>query len=118
MLAGSTPAHAAAGHTTLLCQPVRRWVTKRLPQNRGDVLELFGVGFHKSGSASRKGLFRSCGNHESVSLSMNQVSETPSFSGITEAGLYQINVKLPAGLGAGDVPLTGYSACYRPNEGA
>jgi uncharacterized protein (TIGR03437 family) len=33
------------------------------------------------------------------------VSVTPSFAGLSEAGLYQINLTVPAGLGAGDVPL-------------
>jgi uncharacterized protein (TIGR03437 family) len=30
---------------------------------------------------------------------------TPFFSGITSAGLYQINLQLPSGVGSGDVPL-------------
>jgi len=30
---------------------------------------------------------------------------TPSFAGIIEAGLYQINMTIPAGFGAGDLPI-------------
>jgi uncharacterized protein (TIGR03437 family) len=40
-----------------------------------------------------------------VTLSINNVSVTPSFAGETSAGLYQINVTIPPGLGAGDVSL-------------
>jgi uncharacterized protein (TIGR03437 family) len=39
-------------------------------------------------------------------LLINNVTVLPAFSGITSAGLYQLNVvQLPAGLGTGDVPL-------------
>jgi uncharacterized protein (TIGR03437 family) len=40
-----------------------------------------------------------------VGLSINNAAVTPTFAGITSAGLYQINLKLPGGLGTGDVPL-------------
>jgi uncharacterized protein (TIGR03437 family) len=40
-----------------------------------------------------------------VTLSINNVSVTPSFAGETGAGLYQLNVTIPSGLSAGDVPL-------------
>jgi uncharacterized protein (TIGR03437 family) len=33
------------------------------------------------------------------------VSVLPSFAGLSGAGLYQINLTVPAGLGTGDVPL-------------
>jgi uncharacterized protein (TIGR03437 family) len=41
----------------------------------------------------------------SVSLFIGNVSVIPTFAGLTEAGLYQINVFVPAGLGTGDVSL-------------
>ena len=40
-----------------------------------------------------------------VNFLINNVSVTPSFAGLSAAGLYQINVTVPAGLGSGDVPL-------------
>jgi len=40
-----------------------------------------------------------------VTLRINNVSVTPSFAGLSGAGLYQINLTVPAGLGTGDVPL-------------
>ena len=38
-------------------------------------------------------------------LLVNNVSVTPSFSGLSGAGLYQFNLIVPSGLGTGDVPL-------------
>jgi uncharacterized protein (TIGR03437 family) len=40
-----------------------------------------------------------------VGLPINNTSVVPSFAGLSSAGLYQINVTVPAGLGTGDVPL-------------
>ena len=40
-----------------------------------------------------------------VSLLINGVSVTPAFAGLSGAGLDQINLTIPAGLGTGDVPL-------------
>lgn len=41
-----------------------------------------------------------------VQLQINGIAVIPAFSGITSAGLYQMNVvPVPAGLGVGDVPL-------------
>ena len=42
----------------------------------------------------------------SVSLTINSKALTPTFAGLTSAGLYQINLTVPAGLGAGDMPLS------------
>jgi uncharacterized protein (TIGR03437 family) len=43
--------------------------------------------------------------NNAVSLLINNVSVIPGFAGISSAGLYQINLTVPAGLGTGDVPL-------------
>ena len=40
-----------------------------------------------------------------VTLTINNQSVVPSFTGLSEAGVYQINLTIPAGLGTGDVPL-------------
>jgi uncharacterized protein (TIGR03437 family) len=40
-----------------------------------------------------------------VSLLINNENVTPGFAGLSGAGLYQINLTVPAGLGTGDVPL-------------
>jgi uncharacterized protein (TIGR03437 family) len=41
----------------------------------------------------------------SVKLVINNVSVTPAFAGLSSAGLYQINLTVPSGLGTGDVSL-------------
>jgi uncharacterized protein (TIGR03437 family) len=40
-----------------------------------------------------------------VQLMIGGSSVVPSFAGLSSAGLYQINLTVPAGLGAGDVAL-------------
>ena len=40
-----------------------------------------------------------------MSLSINSIIVTPFFAGLSQAGLYQINVKMPEGAGTGDVAL-------------
>jgi uncharacterized protein (TIGR03437 family) len=41
----------------------------------------------------------------------------PSFSGLSEAGLFQINVTIPAGLGSGDLPILGNVAGVQTQTG-
>jgi uncharacterized protein (TIGR03437 family) len=73
----------------------------------GDTVELFGVGFGPTNPAVAAGaLFAgSAPTANPVSLSINNVNVTPFFAGLSGAGLYQINITIPPGLGAGDVPL-------------
>jgi uncharacterized protein (TIGR03437 family) len=77
----------------------------------GDTIELFGVGFGptnpalKAGAALPSGVFGTATNP--IQLIINNNTLTPSFAGITQAGLYQFNLTLPAGLGTGDVPIVG-----------
>jgi hypothetical protein len=40
-----------------------------------------------------------------VTLRINNVSVTPMFAGLSSAGLYQLNLTVPSGLGTGDVSL-------------
>jgi uncharacterized protein (TIGR03437 family) len=44
---------------------------------------------------------------------INDISVTPTFSGITGPGLYQINLTIPQGAGTGDVSLRGIVAGVR-----
>jgi len=73
----------------------------------GDTIELFGTGLGPTNPAVPAGqTFSGAAQTTSpVTLRINNVSVTPAFVGLTGAGLYQINLTVPAGLGAGDVSL-------------
>jgi len=75
----------------------------------GDSVELFDVGFgptsptFPAGQALPAGASGTAKNP--VQMIINGTTLTPGFAGITEAGLFQFNLTLPAGLGTGDVSL-------------
>jgi uncharacterized protein (TIGR03437 family) len=73
----------------------------------GDVVELFGTGFGPTNPAVMAGQAFSgaAPTTNAVTLQINNLSVTPQFTGLSGAGLYQINVFVPAGLGTGDVTL-------------
>jgi uncharacterized protein (TIGR03437 family) len=81
---------------------------KTVAARAGDTVELFGVGFGPTSptvpaGAAYSGAAPTAGV---IQLQINNSPVVPAFSGLTSAGLYQINlVKIPAGLGLGDVPL-------------
>lgn len=74
----------------------------------GDTVELFGVGFGPTTPAVPAGQAFSgqAVTTNTVQLSVGGKPVNPSFSGLSSAGLYQLNVTIPVGLGAGDLPLT------------
>ncbi|MGA3242897.1 MAG: IPT/TIG domain-containing protein [Bryobacteraceae bacterium] len=80
---------------------------KTVAARGGDVLEIFGVGFGPTSPVvdAGKAFSGAAPTTNPVELSINNVAVTPTFAGITSAGLYQINLTLPSGLGSGDVPL-------------
>jgi uncharacterized protein (TIGR03437 family) len=73
----------------------------------GDAIELFGTGFGPTNPAVSAGraFAGAAPTTNPVNLLINSVSVTPSFAGLSEAGVCQINVIVPAGLGSGDVSL-------------
>jgi len=74
----------------------------------GDTVELFGVGFGPTSQEVPAGQAFSGATSTTnrVNVLINNVSVIPDFAGLSAAGLYQINfLKLPAGLGTGDVTL-------------
>jgi uncharacterized protein (TIGR03437 family) len=73
----------------------------------GDTVELFAVGLGPTTPAIPAGQVPSSAAPTvyPVGILIGNVSVTPTFAGLTEAGLYQINLTIPAGLGTGDVPL-------------
>jgi len=77
----------------------------------GDAIELYGVGFGPTSPAITSGKVLAPGQFGTAStpitLIINGVSVTPSFAGITEAGLFQLNFTVPAGLGSGNLSIAG-----------
>ena len=73
----------------------------------GDSIELFAGGLGPTNPTVSAGQAYSGAAPATnpVKLLMNNVSVTPAFAGLSGAGLYQINVTVPAGLGTGDVSL-------------
>jgi uncharacterized protein (TIGR03437 family) len=73
----------------------------------GDIVELYGTGFGPANPAVPAGQVFSgaAPTTNPVKLLINNVSVTPMFAGLSGAGLYQINLTIPAGAGTGDVSL-------------
>jgi uncharacterized protein (TIGR03437 family) len=74
----------------------------------GDSVELFGVGFGPTNPTVPAGQSFSgaAQTTNTVQLSIGGTSVLPSFSGLSSAGLYQLNVTIPAGLMTGDQSLS------------
>ncbi len=75
----------------------------------GDIVSLFGTGFGMTSPAGVPGQAFSGAAPTSnpVKVKINGVSITPTFAGLSGAGLYQLNLTIPSGLGTGDVSLQG-----------
>jgi uncharacterized protein (TIGR03437 family) len=73
----------------------------------GDTVELFGTGFGPTTPTVLAGQAFSgaAPTTNPVTLLLNNVSVTPGFTGLSGAGLYQLNLTVPSGLGTGDVSL-------------
>jgi uncharacterized protein (TIGR03437 family) len=73
----------------------------------GDAVELYAVGLGPTIPAVPAGqpYTGAAPTTNPVSVQIGSVKITPLFAGISEAGLYQINLTIPTGLGTGDLPL-------------
>jgi uncharacterized protein (TIGR03437 family) len=73
----------------------------------GDIVELFGTGFGPTNPAVPAGqpFSGAAPTTSPVTIRINNVNVTPLFSGLSGAGLYQLNLTIPPGLGTGDVSL-------------
>jgi len=73
----------------------------------GDSILLFAVGLGPTSPAVPAGQAFSgaAPTTNPVNVLIDNVSVTPAFAGVSGAGLYQINLTVPAGLGTGDVSL-------------
>jgi uncharacterized protein (TIGR03437 family) len=86
----------------------------------GDVVELFGVGFGPTSPATAAGQAYSgrADTTNPVTVTIGGTTITPAFAGLTGAGLFQINVAIPPGLGSGDVALSAVVAGASTQNGA
>ena len=75
----------------------------------GDNIELYGTGFGPTNPAVSPGqpFSGAAKTINRVAILINSTSIVPTFAGISSAGVYQLNITVPAGLGKGDVPLVG-----------
>ncbi len=73
----------------------------------GDTVEIFGVGFGSTSPSVTPGqVFSGAAPAVNpVNLIINGIQVTPSFTGLSSAGLFQINLTVPPGLGTGDLSL-------------
>jgi len=73
----------------------------------GDIVELFAVGFGPTNPSVPAGQTFSgkAPITSNLVLSINDVIVQPTFVGLTSAGMYQINLVVPTGLGEGEVPI-------------
>lgn len=88
------PTGTILGYPTMAAQP-------------GDLVELFGVGFGPTTPAipAGKAFTGAAPTNNAVSLYIGNVAVKPTFVGLSSAGLYQINLIVPPGLGEGAVPI-------------
>jgi uncharacterized protein (TIGR03437 family) len=85
----------------------------------GDSVALFGTGFGPTNPPVGAGQAFSGAAPATapITLHINNASVTPSFAGLSGAGLYQINLVVPAGLGTGDVSLQATAAGVQTPSG-
>jgi len=85
----------------------------------GDSVELYGVGFGPTNPSVPAGQAFSgaAATTNPVQIAISGKTVLPSFSGLSGAGLFQINVTIPAGLGSGDLALVGSVAGVQTQTG-
>ncbi len=78
--------------------------TTTKPAKAGDLVTLFGVGFGPTNPAVPAG--HAFSGHapttNPVNVLINGVSVIPSFAGVSQTGLYQLNITIPTGMPSGD----------------
>jgi uncharacterized protein (TIGR03437 family) len=85
----------------------------------GDTVELFGVGFGPTNPAVPAGhaFSGAAPAANPVEITIGGTAVTPSFAGVTQAGLFQFNLTLPNGLGTGEVSLSGMVGGVKTPDG-
>lgn len=86
----------------------------------GDTVVLYGVGFGPTTPSVPTGqaFSGSAPVVDPVTVLINNTAVTPIYAGMTSAGLYQINLTIPAGLGTGDISLAAMAGGAQTQAGA
>lgn len=100
------PTGSSLGYSTVAAQP-------------GDVVELYGVGFGPTTPAvpAGKAFSGAAPVKHAITLYINNVIVKTTFVGLSSAGLYQINLLVPPGLGEGEVPIRAIAGGMRTQPG-
>jgi uncharacterized protein (TIGR03437 family) len=86
----------------------------------GDSVELYAVGLGPTnpGVAAGQAFAGAAPTNNKVTLYINNVAVKTKFVGLSSAGLYQINLVVPSGLGEGDVPIQAIVGGMQTQSGA
>jgi uncharacterized protein (TIGR03437 family) len=92
---------------------------KTVAAKQGDMVELFSLGFGPTSPPVPAGQAFSgaAATTNTVQLAIGGTTAIPLFAGLSSAGVYQINVTIPAGLGTGDQPLAGITGGVQTQAG-
>jgi uncharacterized protein (TIGR03437 family) len=98
---------AYGGGTYDLAGPSNTFSYNTRPVMAGETLILYGVGFGPTSPnvPAGKAFSSAAPTNSPVTVTIGGVPARVAFSGITSAGLYQINLTVPAGIGSGDQAL-------------
>ncbi len=93
---------------------------RTVPAKQGEVVTLFGVGFGPTSPQVHSGQAFSgaAATTNQVQVTIGGTTVTPLFAGLSSAGLYQINVTVPAGTGTGDTAITAIVGGVQTQVGA
>jgi uncharacterized protein (TIGR03437 family) len=92
---------------------------RSVPANAGDNIELFGFGFGPTTPfvPAGKPFTGAAPVTNSISLYINHIFVVPTFVGLSSAGVYQINLNVPSGLGHGDVSIVAIAGGLKTQKG-
>lgn len=87
-----------------LAGPLNAFSYSTRPVKAGETLILYGTGFGPTNPRAPAGQVKSSGSPTTspVTVTIGGVAANVAFAGMTQAGLYQLNVTVPAGPGSGD----------------
>jgi uncharacterized protein (TIGR03437 family) len=102
-----TPDGSGAYGTYDLVGPANTFSFATRPVKAGETLVLYGVGFGPTTPTALAGqaYLGAARTNSPVTVTIGGVSAPVSFSGLVEAGLYQLNVTVPTNTGSGDQAL-------------